>query len=116
MKRIAKKLALKVTKSKFKHACLILDHGCLVAQANNEKGHAEQVALDIHIDKDNTVRYRGRLDICEYEGNTLISMRVKKDGSFGNSKPCDRCEIAIKLAKIRKVIYFEQGNWKEEYR
>lgn len=116
-------LALK-SKRKQRHSCLILKHGSLIAQASNNKGHAEQVALGLDVQvlgppfpikKDFTFKISGKIN-RKLRGCTLISLRIKPDGQLGNSKPCERCEIAITSTNIRKVIYFARGAWKEEIR
>jgi deoxycytidylate deaminase len=39
------------------------------------------------------------------KGATIYVARVKKDGSFGLSKPCERCKKALNDAGIKKVVY-----------
>ncbi len=102
MLRIAQRLALKSTR-KQRHSCLILSKGRLIAQATNNRGHAERCALFSHEAK-------------SYKGCTLISFRVKPDGTVGKSKPCVICDQAITKAGIRKVIYFDGKVWVEELR
>lgn len=115
MHRIAEKLAKKVKNKKHRHACLILDHGNLIAQANNEKGHAEQEALKCL--KPLNCAKTGVEDYCTcFQGCTLISIRVKQSGIMGKSKPCLQCSEEIKKHRIRKLIYFDGEKWVEEWR
>ncbi len=124
MNRIAEKLARKVHSRRQRHSCLILKGGRILSQANNEKGHAEQLALGIYVSKDSllansNIYYRSLVDpeqIKIFKGAVLISFRLAPNGSIGKSKPCVACSLAIKEAGIRKVIYFDGKIWKEEYR
>jgi deoxycytidylate deaminase len=51
----------------------------------------------------------------ESTGNlTLYVARIRADGSFGCSKPCDNCMNLMKLAGVTRVRFFdENGNQKE---
>lgn len=113
MQRIAEKLAKKVKSRRQRHSCLILKGGRIISQANNEKGHAEQVALCSFVHKDGIVN-ANLIDF--FKGCILLSFRCKPNGTIGNSKPCKNCEKAIKFNKIRKVIYHNGLHWVEEYR
>lgn len=120
MQRIAEKLAKKVKSRRQRHSCIILKGGRIISQANNEKGHAEQLALGCTVFDKRNLEDDYSIDMWadreKFKGATLISFRAKPDGTIGNSKPCDKCEFAIKIHKIRKVIYFNGLHWVEEYR
>lgn len=115
MTRIAKKLALKVTTRRQRHSCLILKGGRILSQANNEKGHAEQLALRLPMMLDRVLGYEGEWAKKHYKGAVLISFRIAPNGEIGKSKPCVKCAEAIQIAGIRKVIYFDGVIWKEDY-
>lgn len=112
MTRIAKKLALKVQNRRQRHSCLILKGGRILSQANNEKGHAEQLALGIFAFP---ISFRFDSETRKFNGATLISFRIAPNGSIGKSKPCIKCAEAIQIAGIRKVIYFDGLLWREDY-
>jgi len=42
------------------------------------------------------------------EGSTIYIIRYKKDGSFGNSKPCPVCQTILKKFNM-KTIYVQNG-------
>lgn len=46
--------------------------------------------------------------------DTLVVVRVKKDGTFGVSKPCPVCSKAIEQKKIKKVVYFDGEKFTSE--
>lgn len=80
----------------------------LLSHKGNNKGlrsrHAEVDAIDGH----------------EYDGKaSLIVIRVKKSGGFGNAKPCEFCQMYARQHGIRTIVYtnsageFEQMDlWK----
>lgn len=103
--RIAKKKALKVTTRRQRHSCLILQGGRLLTSVNNEKGHAEQIAIA-----------KGLVSRPTLHNTTLISFRIKPNGEIGNSKPCVNCRKAINETDIRRIIYFDGKKWVEEFR
>lgn len=112
-----KRMAIKVKNRKQRHAVLILDHGRIVSQATNKKGHAERVALGFDIANIDKVTKTVTLATSRrFKGCTLISFRAKPCGEIGNSKPCEDCDRAINEAGIRKVVYHDGERWIEEYR
>lgn len=115
MTRIAKKLALKVTTRRQRHSCLILKGGRILSQANNEKGHAEQLALGFVLPLSNYVYVDENFIREKFKGAVLISFRIAPNGSIGKSTPCQACQRAIQIAGIRKVIYFDGVIWREDY-
>lgn len=54
------------------------------------------------------------LDYKTTKGATIYVFREKKTGELGISKPCPNCEVAIRNAGIKKVIYSSEQGWKEE--
>lgn len=77
------------------HVAFIVRSGVTVAVGFN-KGelHAEEMAVR-------------KLLMSEEEGSHLYSVRVRRDGRIGASKPCPRCEKVIRDAGIRAVYYHD---------
>lgn len=50
----------------------------------------------------------------ETKGCTAYIYRTTKNGVLAMAKPCEGCELALKLAGIKKVIYSNENNWVEE--
>ena len=48
---------------------------------------------------------RALAGISDARGATLFVARVRKNGSLGISRPCDRCVSAMNEAGINKVVY-----------
>src|SRR4030066_470987 len=70
-------------------------------QAFREFLHAEIQAL---------VRCVGDID-----PHTLYVARITQAGRIGMSKPCPVCEMALREAGIKKVIYTNSGGTTDEY-
>lgn len=97
MLRLAKKLALRSTHHQHHHAVIITKGGAHVAYGYNHNGiHAEMMALK-------------QLFPNDARGYTLWSFRWRKDGSWGNSKPCEKCQLAIKYMLVKKVFYTDDN-------
>lgn len=45
-------------------------------------------------------------------GADITVARVRRDGSWGNSKPCPACMSIIIRRGIKRVNYYEEGTWK----
>lgn len=101
---LLKRVALRSDHDQFKHATIVLRGGAVVSYGTNlGKRHSEVVAL-------NKIWPNKRV------GCTVVNIRIIKDGSFGNSKPCERCEKYLKKNGIKKVSYsvvggFENGRY-----
>lgn len=94
MERLAKKLALKSTHKQHHHAAILTRGGAIIATGyNHETRHAEMVAL-------------GQLFPDNAKGCTLYSFRWRKNGTWGNAKPCSEC--AKYLVGV-KVYYTDAG-------
>lgn len=39
------------------------------------------------------------------EGATVFVVRVRRDGTLANSRPCDDCKISMFMSGVRKVYY-----------
>lgn len=77
----------------FRHATLVIRGGAVISiGANLGHRHSERVAL-------------GKLWPSKRRGCSIINIRVRRDGSFGNSKPCEKCSIFLKENGVKKVSY-----------
>lgn len=93
--------------NRWKHVAVLISGGRIVGSAMNEdKYHAEDLLL-----------YGWEQ---EARGATVLSIRVKKDGSFANAKPCKNCWQILKKAGVKKVRWTEPegdkalpGLWEE---
>lgn len=54
------------------------------------------------------------LDYKTTRGATIYVFREKKTGQLGNSRPCPACQMAIREAGIKRVVYSHEDGWKEE--
>lgn len=101
---LGKRLATKSEK-KFRHSALVLKGGALISSGyNKDARHAEIHGLRAIWHKTNY-----------YRGATLISIRIKKNGSYGHSRPCINCMGTIIDRGISKIIFMDKkGNWIEE--
>lgn len=41
-------------------------------------------------------------------GDTLVVVRIRKDGSLATSKPCYKCKEFIRDSGIKRIIYVDQ--------
>lgn len=91
---IATKLAKDVPWN-HKHGCVIMKSGRILGKGKNDYSnsmHSECSALACNW-------------LSEFKGAVLFVVRLKKLQTWGLSKPCSKCEEAIKLAGISKVVY-----------
>lgn len=42
-------------------------------------------------------------------GTTIYVARVNRKGEWRLAKPCDRCQVALDLAGVTKVVYTDEG-------
>lgn len=84
--------ANKVAGRNYRHVALVLRGGSILAIGNNVSRHAEVAALS-------------KLYPSERVGTTVISMRIRKHGSFANGKPCANCMAFMLLCGVKKVIW-----------
>jgi len=62
----------------------------------------------IHAEMDAIIKH-GKTDCSQ---NSMIVMRIRKDGSVGNSKPCKGCQRLIDFMGFKEVWYSgEEGNF-----
>lgn len=87
------KAAYKSDHTEFKHSTLVIRGGAVISiGANLGHRHSEVVAL-------------GKLWPSKRRGCSIINIRVRKDGSFGNAKPCEACLLYLENNGIKKVSY-----------
>lgn len=101
MKKLALREARK-SKNRFRHGVVIINGGRVLACHHNSKmgRHAEIRAIN-----------KGSYE--KMKGATLISARLKRDGSLGCAFPCKKCQQKIIDAGISEIIYIgRNGIWK----
>lgn len=91
----------------FRLGCILFDkRGKVVkARTNSMKTHPKLTSLTefpfLHAEQA-CILSQG-IDNCD--GLSLMVVRVRKDSSLANAKPCSTCEKVIKLTGIKKVFY-----------
>lgn len=79
-----------------RHSTLIIKGGAIIASGyNHDEKHSETVAL-------------GKLWPGDAKGTTIINLRLKRDGSVANSKPCCKCLARLKAEKVGKILYTDE--------
>jgi cytidine deaminase len=99
--RIPKKLLMRVADTvreprNYRHIAIVFQAGNVLAMATNESRHAEVAALS-------------KVDPIKRIGTTVLSVRVRKDGSLANGKPCEACEAFMREYGVKKV-YWSDGS------
>lgn len=108
------------------HACIAVKNGKVIASGRNSsinEVHAEISVLQklmklsgmknirkINL-KYSIKNYSKLLSLCN--SITLYIVRVKKDGSFGNSSPCKHCLDMLQLLKVKKIIFSNEDGFLE---
>jgi len=59
-------------------------------------------------------KYTKLLSLCN--SITLYIVRIKKDGSFGNSSPCKHCLDMLQLLKVKKIIFSNKDGLLETHK
>jgi tRNA(Arg) A34 adenosine deaminase TadA len=91
--RLAIKEALKARHRQHHHGAILLRNGKPIAQGHNSgRIHAEHQVLN----------KAWRNDVTD---TTLLIVRVRKDGTLGNSRPCSLCTQRLIQAGIKKVVF-----------
>ena len=104
---LMKRIASKSPHDKYQHCTLIFAGSRLIATGYNTKDrHSEIVAirkLEAWLRNSNTQRPKNL---------HLVNMMVRKNtGKFGNSKPCDDCWKAIRIALINRVTFVTEKGY-----
>ena len=81
---------------------------------NKMKSHPLQLKYNnnehkifLHAEIDAIIKAKGRT-----EGNSIIVVRKMSLGEFGTSKPCAACLQAIIASGIKRVTFFEEGEFR----
>jgi len=84
--------------------------GILISMGKNSyvKTHPFQAKLAREVGNEHMIYLHAEVDaLCKLknwgQAHKIVVTRVKKDGSYGNAKPCPVCQRAIKLAGISVV-------------
>ena len=111
------------------HTCIAVKNGKVIAQGRNSslnQVHAEISVLQklMKLCGINNIRkinllysiknYSKLLSLCK--SITLYIVRVKKDGSFGNSSPCKHCLNMLQLLKVKKIIFSNDDGLLERHK
>lgn len=75
-------------------ACAIRADGAIVKSSNSP---TKDPCRQIHAEH----RLCRKLDY----GGVVFVVRVRRDGTYGNAKPCGDCEKILKSRKVKKVYY-----------
>ena len=106
---VARYLSTKSTARRMHGAVVVKSGRVLGTGYNKDKNHPTQVSPE-HI-KSHCSRHAEIEAIRDanwnVRGAVLYVARVNSHGQDRNSKPCTRCEVAIKQSEIKKVIYTE---------
>ena len=105
------------TKGKWKLAAGVVHKGNLVATGVNSyksspfaaRFSKNPDAIFLHAETDAIKNALKVLTLKELSRSSLYVVRVKKDGSYGNSCPCIGCARAIAEFGIRSVTYYQEG-------
>lgn len=104
-------LALKTAKTsdeRFKVGAVAVSGGRVIGVACNKGRNHPTILEDNDIKSQASICAERRLLTLlgdKAKGSTIYVARTRKDGSFGLSKPCERCKKALNNAGVKKVIY-----------
>lgn len=80
----------------YRHVALVLRGGCVLAVGTNAARHAEVAALS-------------KLFPSERVGTTVISLRIRKDGSLAMARPCNGCMLFLRQSGVKKVEWSDSN-------
>lgn len=87
-----------------RHGAIIVDPGGYVVSAGcNVRGKGYSSYFSLHAEEVAIARASNKRGIKP--GSTMYVARLKDDGSWGLSAPCDRCQALINEAGITKVVF-----------
>ena len=88
----------------YKHGAAVLDRsGNIRAIGINVRGAGYSSRLSYHAEEMALIRAARKGGVPRHA--TLVVARLNKDGTWGLSKPCNRCEYLIHEAGIKVVEY-----------
>jgi deoxycytidylate deaminase len=103
---LAKKMAF-LSSGDYRLGSVVIKAGRVLAKGINRYWNSNSLSKEFF--KFNTVHAEmdslGKLERENIKGTILYVARVRKDGSFGCSKPCSRCQKALKALGVRKIVY-----------
>jgi deoxycytidylate deaminase len=77
----------------YRHVAIVTRGGCVLSVGvNSGVHHAEMVAL-------------WELFPANRKGVTVMSLRIRKDGSLAMAKPCPACTRNMREYGVKKVVY-----------
>jgi deoxycytidylate deaminase len=88
-----------------KHGCIVLHHGKIMSTGYNYNKvqhrniFCKNISCSTHAEMSAILSLKGK------KADTLIVVRVGKDGSLRDSKPCKYCYEFIYKIGIRKIFY-----------
>lgn len=90
---LLQKIATKSDHEQFKHATLVFRGGTLIAQGwNYGPSHSEVHAIE---------KAWGN----RRKNLSILNIRIRRDGSFGNARPCETCWAYCKENRVHTVTY-----------
>ena len=104
-------LALKEAKTsneRFKVGAVAVSGGRVLGVTCNKSRNHPTILEDIDIKSQAGICAERRLLAIlgdKAKGVTVYVARVKKDGSFGLSEPCERCKKALTNSDVKRVVY-----------
>ena len=104
-------LALKAAKTsdeRFKVGAVAVSGGRVIGVACNKSRNNPTILEDKDIKSQASICAERRLLAAlgdKAKGVNVYVARVRKDGSFGLSQPCERCKKALNDSDVKKVIY-----------
>lgn len=102
MNQLLKRIAERSDHKQFKHATIVIKGGAVISfGANVGNRHSEVVAL-------------GKLWPSKRRGCSILNIRVRKDGSYGRSRPCELCLIYLKKNGVIRINYSSPGGFESE--
>lgn len=91
--KTAVKIAETSRKERFRHGVIVIKGGAIVATGSNgRERHAEVVALN-------------KLWPSKRWGCSIISIRIRIDGSIGMARPCTECRKYLIANQVIKIWY-----------
>lgn len=103
---LARKMAM-TSNGSYKLGSCVIKSGRVMSLGFNKYWQSNALAREffkfetVHAEMDSLVKMTREA----IRGVTLYVARIRKDGSYGNSKPCPRCQNALRTLGVRKIVY-----------